>query len=142
VLSSGTSGGAPLQQQQHVHLFIGNEAADPDSIISSLCSAFLFHSQQQTEAVAAVGTGAVTGTGDGAATCMTCVAVPMCCIPRADLVLRRDTQLLFRYVQHLMAYGLCRVPRFHHPLTPLYCPCAAQDGWPGHQRPRLSRRHY
>ena len=67
-----------------IHVFLGNEAADPDSIVSSLCSAYLSHCER--------GTGAGYGdtTTEGTVAC-----VPMCCIPRSDLALRRDTKLLF-----------------------------------------------
>ena len=66
-----------LTNRQPVHVFIGNEAADPDSIVSSLCSAYM-------------GSTAHSSSSSSSSSC-----VPMCCIPRADLKLRRDTELLF-----------------------------------------------
>lgn len=65
-------------QTNRIHVFIGNEAADPDSIVSALCLAYLEQSSS-----------AASPKDDGV------LCVPMCCIPRADLALRKDTQLLF-----------------------------------------------
>jgi exopolyphosphatase len=70
------------QQQQHsslintsqtvVHIVLGNEAADADSLISTLCYAFLKDQSNVNEGV---------------------VYIPAAGIPRVDLALRRDIHL-------------------------------------------------
>jgi exopolyphosphatase len=65
---------------------IGNQAADADSIISSLCLSYL--RQQQQSIADASPTSSVGGRK---------VYVPVLPIPRDDLVLRRDVEVLLRH---------------------------------------------
>lgn len=61
----------------NLHVVIGNEAADADSIVSALCCAYIKSMKDSSKS-------------------LTTHYVPVCCIPRSDLILRRDISILFQ----------------------------------------------
>ncbi|GLE00519.1 hypothetical protein PINS_up009276 [Pythium insidiosum] len=65
---------APAAERPPIHVFLGNEAADADSIVSSLVYAYLRDQRPQSEPV---------------------IAVPVLSIPRDELPLRCDVMALF-----------------------------------------------
>ena len=67
---------------EKLSVVIGNEAADADSIISALTYAYLKQQQQ-----------ASTSTST---TTLPSSVIPLCCIPKKDLKLRRDIELLLQ----------------------------------------------
>jgi inorganic pyrophosphatase/exopolyphosphatase len=80
----------PPQQQRHQYkLYVGNEAADADSIVSALCYAYLQYLVSNGAAAAATTTTTTTTT-------TTVFHLPIVSIPRSELHLRRDVQLLLQ----------------------------------------------
>jgi len=77
LLNVGGNAAILSDSAQKIHVVLGNEAADADSIVSSLCCAYLKQKYHLSPGAASS------------------VFVPMCCIPRSDLVLRRDVSVLF-----------------------------------------------
>jgi len=73
----------PLNENpfRQVNVVVGNEAADADSIVSSVCLAYIKQLHQQS-----------LGKGDVAVAVQ---QIPLCSIPRVDLTLRRDVGVLF-----------------------------------------------
>jgi len=81
-----------------ITICIGNEASDADSIVSSLCLAYL-KQQQHAAAHSAAG----EEEEDKA-------FVPVVSVPRSILKLRRETQLLLRSVVRPTSHVSCCMP--------------------------------
>jgi exopolyphosphatase len=70
---------------KHIHFYLGNEASDADSIISSLTLAYLRHQTSDINTV----------------------HVPTACMKRSDLNLRRDVQILFEHIDLNISDIIC-----------------------------------
>ena len=81
----GSSTNADARIRTTVHVCLGNEAADADSLVSTLCYAYLKNNLMSVPADTCSG----SSSGDGSDV----IFLPAAGISRADLTLRRDVQL-------------------------------------------------
>jgi exopolyphosphatase len=82
------------QTTKKVVFSIGNEAADADSIISAFCYSYLMHKR-------------LNGGVDTDLTSSSVIHVPLVSIPKSELRLRRDVQLLLQSVGYELGDLIC-----------------------------------
>jgi exopolyphosphatase len=94
--SSNSSGSC--SSRATVTAVLGNEAADADSIVSALCLAYLRHSSQQQQQLQLQCEETTTAAAVSAVSMPAVLYVPVACVVRSRLHLRRDVQLLLSTV--------------------------------------------
>ncbi|CAM9494412.1 unnamed protein product, partial [Sphacelaria rigidula] len=77
-----------------IHVYVGNEACDADSICSAICLAFL-NGAATSPTAGGASTALEIRERDGGGEQSTVLHIPVIPIPRADLALRREVLVLF-----------------------------------------------